>query len=112
MKRLGKIFISVVVLAFIGLTVIEVPYHFKMNTFLKPLKQEFTQVIKDGYDKASVNYHSDGTSVSLDYGGRLDAIIRKRDWLLKQNGYITLGGWHARDYRYADFSAIYLKVKF
>ena len=109
MKKSLKVFLIVIICFFIGL---EVTYHFKMNALLKPLKQEFTQVINDGYDKATVNYHSDGTLVSLDYSGRLDAIVQKRDKLLKENGYIIFGGWHARDYKYTDFSAIYLKVKF
>jgi hypothetical protein len=109
-KKSLKIFLIVIICCFfIGL---EAVYHFKMNVLIKPLKQEFTQVIKNGYDKVTAYDHADGTTYLLSYNGRLDAILKKRDKFLKENGYIILGGWHARDYKYTDFSAIYLKVKF
>ena len=109
MKKFVKVLLIAIICVFVTL---ETVYHFKMNWMLKPLKQEFIQVAKNADYKVKALHHADGTSYLVDYNGQLDAILLKRDKFLKENGYTVLGGWYAKDYRYADFSAIYLRVKF
>jgi hypothetical protein len=62
---------------------------------LDPLREEFVQVALSGYDSIVVVHAFDGPHVLLDYGGRLEIIISKRDQVLKQNYGILFGSWTA-----------------
>jgi hypothetical protein len=91
-------------------------YHGKMNSDpeLRSLKAQFASVVKEGRPRHEEINHPDGTTVLLNYGGRLDEIVKKRDALLRKKGYIGLGRWSADEGTwgspYPSFHMIYIKV--
>lgn len=62
----------------------------ELNKILDPLKIEFICEAERGPESIT---ECDPEYRCLDYGGRLDNILIRRDKILKENYGITLGGW-------------------
>ena len=86
--------------------------HYKACCLLVPIKSEFAEVAVRRYSIKEVSPPmADRTFVVLEYGGRLDAVIAKRDKALAENGFVMLGNWMASgEHGDISYSACYLYV--
>ena len=72
-----------------------IPNSIDLSKKLEPLRKEFRNVVAQGYDHA---YYRGYHNVELDFGGRLEEVIKKRDKVLNEN-YGISGRWTAMDYK-------------
>ena len=92
----------------IVLTAVIASNHGAMKEILFPLRTEFAKVSAGSY--TAVNSGSiSNPDVSWEFGGKLDEIVQQRRAILRENGYIILGKWHAPE---GTNNCLYLKVWF
>lgn len=101
-KRFGMVFGVVLILYF----VVCLPNSVRLYKKLDPLREEFIVTALSGYDSLWVVHTSEGPRVLLDYGGRLDGILEKRDRVLKENCGILIGSWMAMMGTYSEVVAL------
>ena len=64
----------------------------RMRRELEPIASEFMAVAAHPRGTQET-LTGEGVTRTLDYGGKIDAIIARRDSVLEANGYIMLGSW-------------------
>lgn len=79
---------------FVTILAVNLIPHIWMSWELDDLKREFKQVASTNYAIDWESGEVDGRPTNtMDFGGRLDSIINRRNQTLLENGYIPLGKW-------------------
>jgi len=64
--------------------------HWKMAREMKPFRAEFARAVQAERSRKI----PEDDYVALDYGGKIDLLLAKREAYLKKHGYRSIGGWY------------------
>lgn len=71
----------------------------KVNSILGPLKQDFADI---AYNKDFSLYEGEdilgNPNEAIDFGGKLEEVVRKRDGILDDHGCFLFGAWSVRSH--------------
>jgi len=84
--------------------------HFQIDEELYPIKEEFKKVAETSQAKEVVSDNAE--TVYLDYDGKIDTIIRKRNDFLKNKPFLMIGSWFVMDREGYTYKSIYLYFPF
>lgn len=87
--------------------------HMAMTVQLRGIKKEFLSVAKNAPNKilwgaGEINPKTEEASNPITYGGKIDAVVAKRNAFLKKRGYIGLGSWYVGEYKEVQFQMVYI----
>jgi hypothetical protein len=90
--------------------------HAYMSMQLHGIKAEFIQAAQSEYRTTNMQIDGGDVYYTVDYGGMIDKILKKRNAFLKKNRYHILGSWyittHPGNETDTSVSAIYIWIPF
>lgn len=108
--KVSKTYLATCIPVAVTLAVLVLPAHFYASYKLAPVKREFQQIAANHAPSIrwAVGMDADGRAINeLDYDGKLDELVKQRQQVLDQMGFIGIGHWSTSEDR-TDVYMIYV----